>query len=82
MAKYIDHELNSCDCYCDNNQCGSSELISEVDYNEINRELRSLGWLIKNVNSSWNEFCSNECYEKFISKNTRKDKKEDNWFWN
>lgn len=63
MAKYVDYIFENCECECD--KCGYSEIIDSNDYSEINRELKSNGWIIKKIDERWLEFCSEECFEKY-----------------
>lgn len=81
MSKHMNYEFENCDCYCDNSSCGSFELVDENDFTNVNREIRALGWLIKNINGSWYDFCCEECYQKFMDKNKNKHDKHkyDDW---
>ena len=63
MAKYVDYDFENCDCECD--ECGYDEIIDSTDYSDINKKLRNDGWIIKNINGDWKEFCSQDCYETY-----------------
>lgn len=77
MAKNMNYDFENCDCDCDNPKCRSYELIDGCDYTEINNELKNMGWIIKNINGKWYDFCCKECYDNFMIK--KEIKKDDGW---
>jgi hypothetical protein len=59
----IDNDCGTLIMDCDN--C-SNEYIAELatDYEDLNCEAKEEGWINRQINGEWYNFCSEECYEK------------------
>lgn len=59
-------------CACDG--CGDVETIdfydNDVDFKEAQSYIKSLGWRSMQVNGEWQDFCCEDCRNKFIRDNT------------
>lgn len=64
--KEIDYDFEHCDITCDN--CNKSQNIDDIDYTEINKELKMFGWVIKYIDGEWLDFCCQKCYIDYIKK--------------
>jgi hypothetical protein len=43
-------------------------MVDSTDFKDINEELRDNGWIIKNIDGEWCEFCSEECYKEYLNR--------------
>lgn len=68
MSKFVDRTNNI--CYVECNYCGKEDIVHEINYEDINTELRSEGWMFKKVDSEWCDFCCKECLLKYNRKKT------------
>nr|DAK84780.1 MAG TPA: CpXC protein [Caudoviricetes sp.] len=64
MSKRIDYDFETCDCECDN--CGETTIVDSTDFKYVNDELKEKGWKVAYINDSFNDFCCEECYKKFV----------------
>ena len=39
------------------------------DFKDCQEEIKEYGWFSKYINGDWYDFCSEECYRKWLSKN-------------
>jgi len=67
MAKYVNHNLEECECRCD--ECGYETMVESIDYSDINKALIEDNWIIKKIDDEWHEFCSEKCLESFMNSN-------------
>jgi len=51
---------------CD--QCGAEGSVDGFDWKEAMNSAKALGWINRNINGSWHNFCKQECCEDFKSK--------------
>ena len=61
-----DYTFEQCDVICD--ECDDELRVDSLDYDVINDEMDSYGWIRRRVNGQWYDFCSRECYIKFLDK--------------
>lgn len=57
-----DYTFGETTIYCDGKNCNEEETIDGFDghplpYSDINDELRSMGWTIKNKDGEWLDLC-------------------------
>jgi hypothetical protein len=64
--KQVDYKFKSCECTCD--ECDYETTVDSTDFKDINQELRDNGWIIKNIDGEWCEFCSEECYKEYLNR--------------
>jgi len=66
--KEIKHDQapGRCSCWVQCDQCDHAEYIPSSDFSAINKELRDCGWIVKKINGQWKEFCSNECFVRYL----------------
>jgi ribosomal protein L31 len=64
--KHIDYKFENCTCVCD--ECDYETTIDSTNYSDINEELRDNGWITRKINGEWHEFCSEECFKKYLNK--------------
>jgi hypothetical protein len=64
--KEVNYNFEETEVACD--ECGANDTIDGTNYADVNQELRNSGWIIKNVNGEWCDFCCFECYKKYIRK--------------
>lgn len=78
MSKYTDwgmiHGEGEIVCECD--CCGSEERIEfdegYPDYKEAQKELRSMGWVSRNIDGEWFDFCCQECANEYYENQARR----------
>jgi hypothetical protein len=66
MSKYVNYTFENCEVHCDCKGCPANDLIDSCDFSEINKELKSYGWIITKIDDEWKEFCSPECLDEYM----------------
>ncbi len=72
MSKCVDINeqsgVGSIVCQCDN--CCEKHKFNikdnNIDYKACYDDLRSIRWITKSIGGQWYDFCSEECYQKFL----------------
>lgn len=56
--------------YCECDECGSTYEYEfedgNVDYRECQAELKEEGWISRNIDGEWYDFCCLECFKNFM----------------
>ena len=73
MSKYVDwgliHGEGDIICNCDNCDCEEDYAFENgPDFKNCQQYLRDLGWISRNVNEEWYDFCSEECFNEWKEK--------------
>ena len=63
--KYIERTFETCETTCVNKKCQSELQCDTTDFRTINKELKSYGWITKNIDGQWLDFCCEKCFRQW-----------------